>query len=200
LKKGGYLTQQRIREENRNKILSLLHDNPQRFSDLEKSTGFSPAGLTKILNELLEKKKKIIKIVKDNKLAYSIKKGVRLDEILFLGRILYEIKEKGGKYHIDYTHSREDLPPYKVPWGIESHLSIDKKIDEKNLNPLSKKDVAEMEQWIYKRVMHNVKKRKIKTDEHQEGTIVLGFRIDYGELISGVKHPLVKRGDRLRKL
>ena len=199
MKKGGYLTQQRIREENRNKILSLLYDNPQRFSDLEKSIGFSPAGLTKILNELLEKKK-IIKIVKDNKLAYSIKKGVRLDEILFLGRILYEIKEKGGKIYTDYTHSREDLSPDKVPWGIESHLTLDKKINEKNLNPFSKKDVAEMEQFLYKRVMHNVKKRKIKTDEHQEGTIVLGFRIDYGELISGIKHPIVKQGGRLVKL
>ena len=200
MKKGGYLTQQRIREENRNKILSLLkNDGPQRFSDLEKSIGFSPAGLTKILNELLEKKK-IIKIVKDNKLAYSIKKGVRLDEILFLGRILYEIKEKGGKIYTDYTHSREDLSPDKVPWGIESHLTLDKKINEKNLNPFSKKDVAEMEQFLYKRVMHNVKKRKIKTDEHQEGTIVLGFRIDYGELISGIKHPIVKQGGRLVKL
>jgi len=199
LKKGGYLTQQRIREENRNKILSLLYDNPQRFSDLEKSIGFSPAGLTKILNELLEKKK-IIKIVKDNKLAYSIKKGVRLGEIFFLGRILYEIKEKGGKIYTDYTHSREDLPSDKVPWGIESHLTLDKKIDEKNLNPISKKDVAEMEQFLYKRVMYNVKKRKIKTDEHQEGTIVLGFRIDYGELISGIKHPIVKQGGRLVKL
>jgi len=199
LKKGGYVTQQRIREENRNKILSLLHDNPQRFSDLEKSIGFSPAGLTKILNELLEKKK-IIKIVKDNKLAYSIKKGVRLGEIFFLGRILYEIKEKGGKIYTDYTHSREDLSPDKVPWGIESHLTLDKKIDGKNLNPFSKKDVAEMEQFLYKRVMHNVKKRKIKTDEHQEGTIVLGFRIDYGELISSVKHPLIKKGGRLVKL
>ena len=199
MKKGGYVTQQRIREENRNKILSLLHDNPQRFSDLEKSIGFSPAGLTKILNELLEKKK-IIKIVKDNKLAYSIKKGVRLDEILFLGRILYEIKEKGGRHYFNYTHSREDLPPDKVPWGIESSLTLDKNIEEKKLNPLSKKDIAEMEQWIYKRVMYNVKKRKIKTDEHQEGTIVLGFRIDYGELISGIKHPIVKQGGRLVKL
>ncbi len=200
MKKGGYVTQQRIREENRNKILSLLkNDGPQRFSGLEKSIGFSPAGLTKILNELLEKKK-IIKIVKDNKLAYSIKKGVRLDEILFLGRILYEIKEKGGKIYTDYTHSREDLSPDKVPWGIESHLTLDKKINEKNLNPFSKKDVAEMEQFLYKRVMHNVKKRKIKTDEHQEGTIVLGFRIDYGELISGIKHPIVKQGGRLVKL
>ncbi len=199
MKKGGYLTQQRIREENRNKILSLLHDSPQRFSSLEKLTGFSPGGLTNILDELL-RNKKIIKIVKDNKLAYSIKKGVNLNEFLFLGRFLYEIKERGGRHYFNYTHSREDLPPEKVPWGIESSLTLDKNLDEKKLNPLSKKDIAEMEQWIYKRVMYNVKKRKIKTDEHQEGTIVLGFRIDYGELISSVKHPLIKKGGRLVKL
>jgi len=199
MKKGGYITQQRIREENRNKILSLLKKEPQRFSSLEELTGYSPAGLTKILYELLEKKK-ITKIVKDNKLAYSIKKGIRLDEILFLGRILYEIKERGGKIYIDYTHSREDLPPEKVPWGVESHLVLDKNIDEKNLNPISKKDVAEMEQWLFKRIMKKVKKKRIKVDEEQEGTIVLGFRMDYGELISGVRHPLVKRGGKLRKL
>ena len=65
MKKGGYITQQRIREENRNKILSLLKESPQRFSSLEELTGYSPAGLTKILYELLEKKK-ITKIVKYN--------------------------------------------------------------------------------------------------------------------------------------
>jgi len=199
LKKGGYVTQQRIREENRSKVLSLLKDSPQRFSFLEKSTGFSPAGLTNILDELLQNKK-LIKIVKDNKLAYSITKKVKVEEFLFLGRIIYEIRERGGRSYIDYTQSRENLPPEKVPWGIESNLILDKNIEEKNLNPLTKKDVAEMEQWIYKRVNHNVKKRKIKTDEHQEGTIVLGFRIDYGELISGIKHPIVKQGGRLVKL
>lgn len=199
MKKGGYITQQRIREENRNKILSLLKESPQRFSSLEVLTSYSPAGLTKILYDLLEKKK-ITKIVKDNKLAYSLKKGIRLGEILFLGRVLYEIKERGGKIYIDYTHSREDLPEEKVPWGIESHLVLDKNIDDKNLNPISKKDVAEMEQWLFKRIMKKVRKGRLKTDEHQEGTIVLGFRMDYGELISGVKHPLVKRGGELRKL
>ena len=199
MKKGGYVTQQRIREENRNKILSLLKESPQRFSSLEELTGYSPAGLTKILYDLLEKKK-ITKIVKDNKLAYSLKKGIRLGEILFLGRVLYEIKERGGKIYIDYTHSREDLPEEKVLWGIESHLILDKNIDGKNLNPISKKDVAEMEQWLFKRIMKKVRKGRLKTDEHQEGTIVLGFRMDYGELISGVKHPLVKRGGELRKL
>lgn len=199
MKKGGYITQQRIREENRNKILSLLKESPQRFSSLEELTGYSPAGLTKILYELLEKKK-ITKIVKDNKLAYSLKKGIRLGEILFLGRVLYEIKERGGKIYIDYTHSRENLPEEKFPWGIESHLVLDKNIDGKNLNPISKKDVAEMEQWLFKRIMKKVRKGRLKTDEHQEGAIVLGFRMDYGELISGVKHPLVKRGGELRKL
>ena len=199
MKKGGYITQQRIREENRNKILSLLKESPQRFSSLEELTGYSPSGLTKILYDLLEKKK-ITKIVKDNKLAYSLKKGIRLGEILFLGRVLYEIKERGGKIYIDYTHSREDLPQEKIPWGIESHLVLDKNIDDKNLNPISKKDVAEMEQWLFKRIMKKVRKGRLKTDEHQEGTIVLGFRMDYGELISGVKHPLVKRGGELRKL
>ena len=199
MKKGGYITQQRIREENRNKILSLLKESPQRFSSLEELTGYSPAGLTKILYDLLEKKK-ITKIVKDNKLAYSLKKGIRLGEILFLGRVLYEIKERGGKIYIDYTHSRENLPEEKFPWGIESHLVLDKNIDGKNLNPISKKDVAEMEQWLFKRIMKKVRKGRLKTDEHQEGTIVLGFRMDYGELISGVKHPLVKRGGELRKL
>jgi len=199
MKKGGYITQQRIREENRNKILSLLKESPQRFSSLEELTGYSPAGLTKILYDLLEKKK-ITKMVKDNKLAYSLKKGIRLGEILFLGRVLYEIKERGGKIYIDYTHSREDLPEEKVPWGIESHLVLDKNIDDKNLNPISKKDVAEMEQWLFKRIMKKVRKGRLKTDEYQEGTIVLGFRMDYDELISGVKHPLVKRGGELRKL
>ena len=199
MKKGGYITQQRIREENRNKILSLLNKESQRFSSLEELTGYSPAGLTKILYELLEKKK-IIKIVKDNKLFYSIKKGIRLDEILFLGRILYEIKERGGKIYIDYTQSREDLPPEKVPWGIESHLVLDKNIDDKNLNPISKKDVTEMEQWLFKKIMKKVKKKRIKVDEEQEGTIVLGFRIDYSELISGIKHPLVKHGGKMRRL
>ena len=199
MKKGGYVTQQRIREENRNKILSLLKDSPQRFSELEKLTGFSPGGLTKILDELLQKKK-IIKIVKDNKLAYSLKKGIRLDEIFFLGRILYEIKERGGQSYIDYTHSRENLPPEKVPWGIESHLVLDKNIEEKNLNPILKKDVVEMEQSLFKSIGKKIRNKKLKIDEHLQGTIVLGFRVDYSELVSGLKHPLVRRGGRLIKL
>ena len=84
MKKGGYITQQRIKEDHRDKVLTLLKDGPQRFSFLKKSTGFSSAGLTNILDELLDSKT-ITKTVQNKKLVYALtKKGQKEFEEVFL--------------------------------------------------------------------------------------------------------------------
>ncbi len=196
-KKGTYVAQQRIKEENSAKILSLLKDGPQRFTFLQNESSLSPAGLTKILDRLMEKRK-IKKILKDNKMAYELSSSVKLEELISLGSIINKIKDKGGHSYLDYSISR-NLPPDKVPYGIESHLVIDKNLDNAKLNPFTKKDVYEIEEFIYKKIANKIRSKKLRSDESKEGTIVLGFRIDYNELIYSIKHPLIRIGGRLVK-
>ena len=70
-----------------------------------------------------------------------------------------------------------------MPWGIESDLTLDKEMNELNL--LHPKDVIAIEELVFKKIAKNIKKRKL--NEEQFGNIVLGFRIDYSELVKSIK-------------
>ena len=179
-----YETQKRVKQEHRNRILSLLSEKPRTFTELQKITRFSPAGLTKMLDDLV-KEKEIIKGKKrgepyETRTAYA-------KQFMNLENTIAEIVYNDGKYYVDYAdHISSGIPPYAPPWGILSHLYIDKKTGKK-LNPFSKLDVFDIEKFIFEKIRYNIIHHKIDYDKNKEGKVVLAYEISYKELIKSIE-------------
>ena len=187
MKKGGYLTQQRIKDKHRDKIITLLKEGPQRFSFLQNATGHSPAGLTKILDKLMDDNI-ITKTVQNRKLVYVLtKKGQRVfEEIFLLSDVLSEIKSRNGKY----LSGGVPLQRIKTPplyWPTIVHLAVDKEID--NVLQIIPKDyLIQMQLDLIGFISNNVKKNKIKLNEKLERKIVIGIPIEYSDLVKMIKN------------
>lgn len=172
------------RERSRNKVLNSLKNEPKRFKDLEKDTKLSPAGLTQIL-KLLKNEKVLDLTLIDGKSYYKLtKKGMlSLDDIINLANDVNTIRLREGKHFRDYSHLWGSIISSKLPWGIESDLTLDKNLDELRL--LGNSDVEDIEEFIFKKLCKNIKKKKLNKEE--TGQIVLGFSIDYSKLIESIK-------------
>lgn len=172
------------RERSRNKVLISLQNNPKRFKDLEKETELSPAGLTTIL-KLLTAEKKIEPTLIDNKSGYELtKKGkTSFDDLFLLSHDIDGIRSRDGKHYRNYSHLWGSIISCGLPWGIESDLTVDKEINKLNL--LENEDVRDIEEFIFEKITKNIKKKKLT--EEQFGKMVLGFSIDYSELIKSIK-------------
>ena len=184
-----FAAQKRIKEENRHKILRLLHDKPRTFKELLEQTGFSPMGLTKMLKELKEQSK-IGKLTKDRTSPYVLGAGgaTTAHEFLFLGNVISEVRDNGGKYYIDLSnHSNSELSNFGLPWGIYSHLFVDKELREKKLNPFWYLEMLDIERFMYEKILQKVDKEKLYLDEDTKGKIIVGFEIDYENLIKSIK-------------
>ena len=171
------------RERSRNKVLIALKNEPKRFKDLETKTKLSPAGLTEIL-KILKKEKTIEPTLIEGKSHYKLtKKGTRsLSDVINLVNDVNAIRNRGGKHFRDYSHLWGSILVSRLPWGIESDLTLDKNLNESNL--FSNDDVWDIEEFIFKIIANNIKKRRL--NEEQSGEIVLGFKIDYNELIKSI--------------
>ena len=184
-----FATQKRIKEENRHKILRLLHDKPRTFKELIEQTGFSPMGLTKMLRELKEQNK-IGKLDKTRTSPYVFGAGgaTTAHELLFLGDTISEVRNNGGRYYIDLScHVGSELSDYGVPWGIFSHLFVSNELRGKKLNPLWYLEMFELERFMYEKILHKIEKEKFYLDEDTKGKIIVGFEIDYENLIKSIK-------------
>ncbi len=172
------------RERSRNKVLIALKNEPKRFKDLEKETKLSPAGLTQIL-KILKEESKIEPTLIDGKSGYKLtKKGiVSLDDIINLANDVNTIRSRNGKHFRDYSHLWGSIITSRLPWGIESDLTLDKNLNESNL--FSNEDVCDIEEFVFKKISDNLKKKGL--NEEQTGNIVLGFSIDYMKLIKSIK-------------
>lgn len=172
------------RERSQNKIFRSLEHEPKRFTDLEGETGLSPAGLTAIL-KFLKNEKKIESTLIDGKPKYTLtKKGkISLDDLFNLTHDIEEIRARGGKHYRDYSTLWGSTISCGLPWGIESDLTLDKELNKLNL--LTPKDVIAIEESVFEKFSKNIKKRKLT--EEQVGNIVLGFRIDYSNLVKSIK-------------
>jgi len=195
-KEFGYMYQKKVRERNRTKILSFVDKQPQRFTDLKRMSGFSPKGLTSILNDLKEDKK-IQDVIHEGKPAYAItKKGKR--SFLELSGIpfwLDEIEEGGGYYFDDYSNTWSTMMWCNLPWGITDDLALDKRIG-KELNPITKEMARNLQEYFFSQLLENEKKKKIKLDETKEGKILLTLVIDYKELVKSLKRNSLQRYNR----
>jgi len=172
------------RERSRYKVLNSLQKEPKRFTDLEKETGLSPAGLTTILKMLMDEKTIELSLI-DSKSKYQLtKKGtISLGEFFNLSHDVDEIRSRNGKHYRDYSTLWGSTISCGLPWGIESDLTLDKELNELNL--LSPKDVIAIEEFVFEKFSKNIKKRKLT--EERVGNIVLGFRIDYSNLVKSIK-------------
>ena len=198
MKKGGYITQQRIKEDHRDKVLTLLKDGPQRFSFLKKSTGFSSAGLTNILDELLDSKT-ITKTVQNKKLVYALtKKGQKeFEEVFLLSDVLSEIKLRGGKY-ISGGVPLQKVKTLPLFWPTTIHMAVDKEIE--NILKIIPKEILLQVQWNLISIMvNNIKKNKIKLNETTDGEVVIGIQITYSDLIRMIDNTSFEKWKKLWK-
>lgn len=184
-----FAAQKRIKKENRHKILRLLHDKPRTFKELLEQTGFSPMGLTKMLKELKEQSE-IGKLTKARTSPYVLGKGgsTTAHEFLFLGNVISEVRDNGGKYYIDLSrHSISELSNFGLPWGIYSHLFVSKELREKKLNPLGGLEMLDVERFMYEKILQTFEKDKFHLDEDAKGKIIVGFEIYYEDLVKSLK-------------
>ncbi|MDH3277167.1 MAG: winged helix-turn-helix domain-containing protein [Nitrosopumilus sp.] len=183
-----YATQRRVKEENRAKILRLLYDKPRTFTEILNQTGFSPMGLSKMLKELKDDKK--IKKDGDKKSPYHLAEGrPNIYDIVYLGNKISEIRDSGGRYYYDLSnHSDSETSNFDSPWGMESHLLVEKNLRAKKLNPFWHNEVFDIEQYIFERILHKAEKERIYLDEDIKGKIILGFEIDYQKLVKAIRN------------
>ncbi len=175
------------REMRKADILRLLDDKgPHSFSKLEKITHLFPGTLNAVLNDL-DGDEKIERIAHEGKMAYAITKKGRgtIVELGILGVVATEVMQKGGVYHEDYSNWRGSMYFNNLPWGVQDDLILDKNL--KKLNPITKKTTSELQKLLYRCIKEDVKKRKIHLDETKDGKVILGFNIDYKDLVKSIQ-------------
>jgi len=156
---------------------------------LLEQTGFSPMGLTNMLKELKEQNK-IGKLDKTRTSPYVLGKGggTTAHELFFLGHVISEIRNGGGKYYIDLSHhSNSELSDFGLPWGIYSHLFVEKELRKKKLNPFGYLEMLDIERFMYEKILQKFEKDKFHLDEDTTGKIVVAFEIDYEDLVKSIK-------------
>ena len=165
-------------------VLIALKNEPKRFTDLNNEVKLSAVGLTSILKILLDEKEIELKLI-DNKKKYVLtKKGtISASDLNFLSIGLSDITSRNGKYYSTYSRLQPTMLSSFLPWGIESDLTVDKEID--NLNLLSRSDVSEIEKLLFEKLAKNLPKRKL--EQKLSGKMILGFTVDYSELIQSVQ-------------
>jgi len=183
-----YWRQKEIKSENQSRILELLNEEPRKFKDLLELTGLSPQGLTKNLQEL---EKKIKKVTNERTSPYKIAgRGTRLKDIFHFGNVYHQMKKNGCKYILDYSGLWTTLQAFS--WGILSHLIIEKRVIE-GLQLLSPEDQIDIEKYVFNKISKNVKQKEIKYDSSKKGKILLALEFDYPELIKSVREDTLKK-------
>jgi len=171
------------REKSVNKIINALKKEPKRFNELQKETGLSAVGLSDTL-KVMKNYNMIETILVNDKQKYRLgKKGEIITKYLYLSYDIDAIRYRHGMHERDYSSLWNSILASQLHWGIESDLTVDNEI--KDLKLLSPKDVMDIEELIFRKISNNIKAKKVKKVEF--GKMVLGFSIDYNELIISIK-------------
>ena len=184
--KSGNTAQQKIKELNRSGIMTCLKNGAKRFKDLKEMTGLSPMGLTKILSGL-EEDGLIGRKTEGRWSSYVLtRKGERmLVKMTTLDMIIGKIQDEGGKYHHDYSGAKGSMELSGNIWGIQDDLVIGKEIGEKD-NPMLPDIIRSTQAHMFREIRSAAKNNRIKFDEKKKGQMVLGFVIDYDDLIKSI--------------
>jgi len=183
---SGHTAQQKIKELNRSGVMVCLKDEAKRFKDIKEITGLSPMGLTKILSGL-EEEGLIGRKTEGRWSSYILtRKGEKmLFKMTTLDMIIGKIQDDGGKYHHDYSGTKGSMELSGLVWGIQDDLVIGKEIGEKD-NPLLPDIVRSTQAYMFQEIKSAAKNNLIKLDEKKKGQIVLGFVIDYDDLVKSI--------------
>lgn len=158
--------QKRTKQTNREKIIRELEKEPKRFTDLQKSAHLSPAGMTKILDELV-KEKIIENTIHNGKAAYSLtEKGHRYRKpISILLSDLLELEEKGASYQqLEDTLGR----------GLSLHTIIG--VEGKDIQYLPR--MGDVRSKIYQLALKYFYGKNLPNKPIQ-GKVILALEIDY---------------------
>jgi len=171
------------REKSANKIINSLKKEPKRFTELQKETRLSAVGLSDTL-KVMKNYNMVETILVNDKQKYRLaKKGEIIEKYLYLSYDIDVIRYRYGLHYRDYSTLWNSILASQLDWGIESDLTVDNEI--KDLKLLSPKDVMDVEELIFRKISNNIKAKKVKKVEF--GKMVLGFSIDYNELIKSIE-------------
>ena len=169
----SYHAQKNTRDKNKSIILDALKDFPQRFTELQQISNLSPAGLTKLLKDML--KEDLIQKESDKKYS-ATNLGEKILKSADVSYITNRIRNEGGMYYPHYFGTKQVLRNFKLNEVISPFLYIDKNLDSKIL---SESYVEKIQQIIYDKIKKSIEKERNK-DEFS-GQMVLGFVIDYAK-------------------
>lgn len=162
-------------------------------------TNKSPSSINNILKSL-QSDGKIEQSFFNGKVAYRItKKGQNMiHDFGTLGMIINKILEDGGSYHDDYSEIFINTAiAYELPWGIQDGICYDKNLS-KTL-PISKDTAKEMQRTLYNCILDDVKKKKITLDATKDGTVILGLKINYANLVKSINAQTLSYMDNMSK-
>ncbi|KAF6246369.1 hypothetical protein C6990_09590 [Nitrosopumilus sp. b3] len=174
------------KELRKNRFLSLLEAEPLPFSELERQYGKGPSSANRLRKEL-EDEKKIELVIYQHKKAYAITKKGKNSLLSFgiIGMLINKILVNGGLYHEDYDNIRGSMYYYDLPWGIQDDLVYDKKLSKNN--PITKETANNLHQTLYRNIIEDIKNKNIKLDDAKDGKIILGFILEYKDLVKSIK-------------
>jgi DNA-binding HxlR family transcriptional regulator len=189
--------QEKVRQGNRMFVLSLLKDEPMRFSELQDLSGMSPRGLAKVLANLGDGKL-ISREMKGRWPAYIITKKGRdtLLETMTLGIISDEIVKANGQYFHDYSKIYSSIEK-SGPWGIKDDIIINKEL-EKEIPEFLYKIIKDMHVNIYKK-FQDIMDTDVDPMKVINQRIVVGFVIDTTGLLQSIKEDSIEILEQLDK-
>lgn len=173
---------------NRHNIMKIIKDKgPQRFKELETESKRSPRGLNNMLKDLLDAKK-IEKVIHHGYQAYALtetgSESFRNLDLVLSGR--REMIIDGGTYYDGYSNQWGSVLSCDLPWGIDDDLILDKNISEE-MNPITKETAIAVQEFLFKKLLSDVKNKKIKLDKTKNGSIIWEFSIEYKELAKSLE-------------
>ena len=185
-----YKFQKKRKLEHEYLVVSILQNQgPKRFNELKRLTSRAPRGLQITLDNL-KKKKQVEQYIdeKSGKVFYRATPKSRkyFQAVFALPYTLSWLENKDGKFYSDYSGFQFDMWFCYLPWGIRADFAISKEIEDNN--PITKDLVNELQKYIFKKLRSEIRTNKLVLDSEKKGSIVLGFEIDYQELVKSLNH------------
>lgn len=185
------------KEQNRARIVRLLGTGSKRFTDLLNETGFSPRGLTTMLNDLVTAHKIEKTTLENGKEAYKATKSGESWLMKYIGIVSMAnfLRDEGADYYEDRSFMRGSMYFYEMPWGVQDDIMVDRDLE----NPITKETAFELQRLLYKRIKEDYKNNKVQLDPSKRGNILLGFMIDYEELVKSIQQNSLEYSESISK-
>ncbi len=174
-----FRTQRETRQGNEDKIIEILNVKPQRFKDLQKTTGLSPMGLNKVLQRLVANKL-IKKVFIEDHEAYNLTEdGINYyKEMWLIVNDLLDLKQNNANFKSSF-----------YPFGIRANYVLDKKIDPNKaafmlllMEYLSSEWNKAFNLQMFDLIKNGINGKKLIFDKPESGKLVLAIEIDFSVL------------------